>query len=236
MSDPVATPTDLETYLGLDAGSINEARATLLLAAAQRKCERIVNPCPPEAADIVLEVAGRAYANVTSARQMSQGSASVSFGAQNSTMGVGGLYLSRSNKAELRLIAGRGSAFSADTMPTGTNAAQLVTVTATAGTFTLSFQGHTTSDLAFDAAPGVVQTALEALPSIGAGNVAVTGALFVTFVNRLGASPMPLLTGDGSGLAGGTVSIVTVVDGVLAPGAGLPPWGRDYGLAPQYGW
>jgi hypothetical protein len=230
MSTPVCTPTELETFLGMPTGTIDTARATLLIAKAQAKCERIVSPVPADAADIVLEVAARAYNNVAGSTQMSLGSASTSL--------PGGLYLSKSNKAELRLIAGRGSAFSADTLPTGTNAVQTVTVAATAGTFTLTFQGATTAALAFDATAAAVQAALEALPSVGAGNVAVSGAYAVAFVNRLGRNPMPLLVADGAGLAGGTVSVVTTTAGVTAPGGDLPPWGRDYSssLGYTYGW
>lgn len=42
--------------------------------------------------------------------------------------------------------------------------------------FTLTFGGDTTSELEHDADPATVQAALEALPSVGAGNVTVTGA------------------------------------------------------------
>lgn len=225
MSTPVCTPAQLETFLGMQAGTIDQARAALLITQAQSKCERIVSPVPDSAADIVLEVAGRAYNNVAGATQLGLGSASTSV--------PGGLYLSKSNKAELRLVAGRGSAFSAETMPTGTNAIQTVTVAATAGTFTLTFQGHTTTALAFDATTTAVQGALEALPSVGAGNVRVSGAYAVEFLNLLGLNPMPLLTADGTGLTG-TVSVVTTRAGVTAPGANLPPWARDYGTPPGY--
>ena len=54
---------------------------------------------------------------------------------------------------------------------------QSLKVSATAGTFRLKFEEETTADIAFNApnreAPGSVQSALEALPSIGAGNVFV---------------------------------------------------------------
>ena len=43
------------------------------------------------------------------------------------------------------------------------------------GPFPLSFGGHTTSDIAWNAAPSALQAALEALPSVGAGKVTVTG-------------------------------------------------------------
>jgi hypothetical protein len=228
MSNPVATPTDLELYLGLAAGSIDTDRAELILSLAQAKCERITSPLSSAAQDIVLEVAARAYNNVTSAHQAGIGSAQVSYGSPNSSVGIGGLYLSKANKAELRLIAGRGSAFSHDTMPTGVNAVQSVTVSASSGTFTLTFSGATTSALAYNATAAQVQTALAALAPIGAGNVSVTGAYSVEFTNRLGLWPMPLLTADGSGLAGGTVSVQTTTEGVAAPGSNLPPWDNDY--------
>ena len=50
-----------------------------------------------------------------------------------------------------------------------------VAIVADDGTFPLSFGGHTTSDIAWNAAPSALQAALEALPSVGAGKVTVTG-------------------------------------------------------------
>jgi hypothetical protein len=59
----------------------------------------------------------------------------------------------------------------------GGNELQLLKVSATAGTFRLKFEGETTADISFEAPnrekPGSVQSALEALPAIGAGNVLV---------------------------------------------------------------
>jgi hypothetical protein len=229
VSTPIATSTDLELYLGQEPGTINPARADQILSMAQDLAETIVTPLPAAAKAVVLAVSARAYNNVTSAHQMGLGSAQVSYGAQNSSMGVGGLYLSRSDKATLRALAGRGSAFSAGTLPTGVNAVQTVTITATAGTFTLSFGGATTTALAFDATASDVQTALEALAPIGVGNVSVTGAYVVTFINTLGAWPVPLMVLDGSALTG-TGSVVTSTVGVAGPGQNLPPWGFDYSV------
>ena len=45
----------------------------------------------------------------------------------------------------------------------------------TAGQFKLSFEGQQSTDLPFDASPEAVQSALEALPAIGSGNVRVRG-------------------------------------------------------------
>lgn len=228
MSNPVAVPTDLELYLGLDAGTIDTARATLVLQLAHDLCESVVSPVPTLAKGVELGIASRVYANATSAHQMSLGSAAVSFGSQNSSMGIGGLYLSRADKITLRRLAGRGSAFTADVLPSGADAVQSVTVSASSGTFTLTFSGTTTAPIAFNATAADVQAALAALAPIGAGNVSVTGAYSVTFTGKLGKWPTPPMVADGSGLAGGTVTVAITAPGISAPGANLPPWDSDY--------
>lgn len=76
----------------------------------------------------------------------------------------------------------------------------------TGGTFTLTFGGQTTSAIAYNAAASAVQTALEALSTIGNGNVIVTGSAggpyTVEFVNDLGRQGVGAVTGDGSSLTG----------------------------------
>lgn len=57
----------------------------------------------------------------------------------------------------------------------GTNEVQRVTSYMTAGTFTLTHNGNTTSALNWNDTAGTIQAALEALASIGAGNVTCTG-------------------------------------------------------------
>ena len=83
--------------------------------------------------------------------------------------------------------------------------------TPSAGTFTLSFMGATTDPIAFNASAATIDTALEALSTIGAGNVAVTaGSDFVfTFGGDLAALSLPLVTIDGSGLTGAGAEAVT---------------------------
>src|SRR4051794_40900539 len=62
--------------------------------------------------------------------------------------------------------------------------------TPTGGTSTLTYAGATTAAIAYNAAASAVQTALEALPNIGPGNVAVSGGpgpgtpYVVTFQNQ----------------------------------------------------
>lgn len=68
------------------------------------------------------------------------------------------------------------------------------------GTFPLTFGGSTTTGIPYNAAPAAMESALAALPSIGAGNVTVTGTpgnYLVTVINRAGT-----LTGSILGLLG----------------------------------
>ncbi len=88
----------------------------------------------------------------------------------------------------------------------------------TGGTFTLTFNGNTTTALSFDATAAAVDAALEALPSVGAGNVVVGGgpgpnsAWTVGFTGTLGAADVPSITGNGSALVDGCgVGVCTAV-------------------------
>lgn len=90
---------------------------------------------------------------------------------------------------------------------------------ASGGTFTLTYRGYTTSAIAYNAANSAVQTALQALFPIGAGNVTVSGTaptFTVTFTGALGGQNVAQLTGDGSALTGGTLTITTSTQGVNA--------------------
>jgi len=72
----------------------------------------------------------------------------------------------------------------------------------TAGTFTVTHNANTTSALAYDLTAAALQTALEGLASVGAGNVTVTEATDVytiTFAGTL-ANTAQTITVDGSGL------------------------------------
>lgn len=225
MSAPIATPSDLATYLG--DSNIDTNRATQSLLLAQTLCETIWATLDSRALGTVLAVAARQYVNVTSAHDVALGTAHVAYAGPGGTQGVGGLYLSRSDKQTLRRLAGRGGGYSTDTLPTGTSAVLSVTVTATAGTYTLSFSGAVTGPIAYNATAADLQAALEGLATIGAGNVSVTGTYLVTFGGTLATTPVPPLVADGTGLTG-TVTTATVTPGVLAPGQGLPPWDYDY--------
>jgi hypothetical protein len=83
-----------------------------------------------------------------------------------------------------------------------------ITGTATAGTFTLSYAGSTTAAIAFNATAATVQAAVQALASVGAGNVVCTGGplpatpVVVTFTGALGALPLNLLSLGTNSLTG----------------------------------
>lgn len=105
----------------------------------------------------------------------------------------------------------------------GTNEQQTVTISATGGTFTISYGGQTTTALAYNAAGSVVQAALEALSSIGTGNIAVSlgGSVYtLTFQNALGNTNVAAVTTNASLLTGGagTATVATTVPGVAAIG------------------
>jgi len=79
-----------------------------------------------------------------------------------------------------------------------------------AGTFTLTYKGQTTSGLAFNATSATVQTAFTGLSTVGAGNATVTGSAggpyIITFAGTL-ALDTTAITGSGASLTGGTFTI-----------------------------
>lgn len=82
-----------------------------------------------------------------------------------------------------------------------------ITGSPTGGTFDLSFGSETAADIAYDADAATVQAALEALNNIGSSNVSVSGTnpnFAVTFQGALAQAKMPLLSGDGTSLTGGS--------------------------------
>ena len=104
----------------------------------------------------------------------------------------------------------------------GVNEVQTITASATptGGTWTISFDGATTSALQYNANAAAVQTALEALPTIGSGNVTVSGgalgtaAFTVTFIGTEGSLSQPAMTVSSSLTGSGiTLSIVVLTEG-----------------------
>jgi hypothetical protein len=101
----------------------------------------------------------------------------------------------------------------------GTTAVQTVTLSGTpsSGTFTLTFNNATTTPINYAAAASAVQSALEALSTIGTGNVTVTGSAggpyTVTFAGQLVNMFQPTLIPDSTLLVGGTAHVVATTPG-----------------------
>lgn len=124
----------------------------------------------------------------------------------------------------------------------GTNEVQTLstTGTVTAGTFTLTWSGQTTTAIAWNATASTVQAALIALSNIGPADMVCTGGplpatpVVCTFSGTLGNTNVAQMTSTDT-LTGGSTSIATTTAGV-APGntialvAGSPlTWSRSAG-------
>ena len=106
---------------------------------------------------------------------------------------------------------------------------------ATAGTFTIAFEGEQTVDIEFNATPEDVQAALELLPNIGPGNVLVTGEVLddgtvltipevplrIEFVGDLEEMPLDEITIDSTNLTNAAVEIETIKQGFVDTFANL---------------
>ncbi len=115
--------------------------------------------------------------------------------------------------------------FNGENYAGGTNAVYHVDIgAAVGGTFTLTFYGQTTATIAYNADPTTggssVRAKLEALTTIGTGNVTVTGTgstidpYVITFVNDLGSVPLTL-TGSGASLTvSGPLTVASATTGV----------------------
>ena len=108
------------------------------------------------------------------------------------------------------------------------NEQQTVTLTGTpsGGTFTITFDGQTTSAIAYNASAATVEAALEALSNITAGDVDVTGSAggpwTVDFVNGMAAANQPQMTANGASLTGGSGQALAVSE--ITASAGPNHW------------
>lgn len=101
----------------------------------------------------------------------------------------------------------------------GRNEKQTVTIDATGGTFTLTFNGQTTTAIAFNASAQAVEDALVALSNVALGDVDVTlvGAVYtVEFIGLLARTNVPVMTSSAALLTGGahTAVVATTVAGI----------------------
>jgi hypothetical protein len=113
------------------------------------------------------------------------------------------------------------SAWGANVLTAPTDEVQKLTVSASAGTYKLSFDGATTADIAFDAGAGEVGSALSELPTTGAAGISNLelsgdGPYTITFKNdfnsSMQATDVPQIGVDTSQLTG-TASVETITQG-----------------------
>ncbi len=110
-------------------------------------------------------------------------------------------------------------AFGWDVAPGAVDEEQEVRIRATAGQFKLTYEASTTPDLPFDASAEEVKAALNALPSLAAGSVSVTGILG----GIPGTTPsIYVVRFDGGALKASDVDQITVADGTTPLSGGNP--------------
>lgn len=91
-----------------------------------------------------------------------------------------------------------------------------ITGTPTGGTFVLGFKGAITSPVAYNASSATVQSALQALSTIGSGNVTCSGGslpgtpVVCTFAGALATGLQPLIVAGEGGFTGGSSPTATV--------------------------
>ena len=93
---------------------------------------------------------------------------------------------------------------------------QTITMGASGGTFTLGFEGATTTSIPFGAPASTVRSRLQDLATIGTDNATVSksGSVWtVTFTGALAGADVPQLTANGAALTGGGASVATLSDG-----------------------
>jgi hypothetical protein len=121
----------------------------------------------------------------------------------------------------------------------GTDEVQTITIggTPTGGTFRLSFEGATTAAIAWSATNATlianIDAALEALPTIGTGNVTTAvgtmtagiGTATVTFVSGLGKRAVPTIVVVENAMTGTTptLAVAETTPGVNAAALGAAP-------------
>lgn len=104
------------------------------------------------------------------------------------------------------------------------------------GTFTLTVGAQTTSPITHNATAGAVRTALEALSTVGAGNVHVEKLSSsphtwrVYFINARADQPVTM-TGDGAGLTGGALTVTATATGAVVSVAGAT---NTYPVLPRH--
>jgi hypothetical protein len=137
---------------------------------------------------------------------------------------AGDVYVADEDNNRIDRFAGNGdfvSAWGRDTIAAAVNERQALVLEATGGSYTLSLGGSTTAPIPSSPNRFAVESELAALPTVGSGNVSLSGEgtvihpFVVTFQGALAGADKPTLIADTSGLSG-TVEISTIANGTSA--------------------
>ena len=121
------------------------------------------------------------------------------------------------------------TAFDPSTFAPAANSKSL-TITGTAGTYTISVGGTASAPIAYDANANAIKAAIEGIAAVGAGKVTVTGT--GPFIIAPDASVTGTLTATGTGLTGGAATLTNVA----ATGTGWTNIGHtSRGDLPEFG-
>lgn len=100
---------------------------------------------------------------------------------------------------------------------------QTINMSASGGTYTVTLGASTSAAIAFNASASALQSALEAMPSIGVGNVRVSGGTTspyaLTFQGALADTNLTQITLNTGSLTGGTATAATTADGAALGGS-----------------
>lgn len=217
------TPISDSFVLGNDYSTIQNGSS-----AGQDEVQKITLTNSPSGGTFTLTFgANTTTAIAYNAPATGAGSVQAALGALASIGGTGNVGVTGSNggpwtvtfqgtlaDAAQALITGSGTSLTGDVVNiaetihgnAGTSQVETVTLVNTAsGSFTLSFNGQTTAAIAYNASAATIQTDLQALSSIGSGNVAVSGSFpswIVTFQGTLATTPLPAMAGSAANLVG----------------------------------
>ncbi len=208
---------------GLFAGFLAAALVLLVAASGASASKVVIDSVEDSRTDFGQRTKGGGFSSTVTADAVNA--------TGNGGVGAGDFYVVDSGSNRIQRFTSSGEwkeAWGFDVVDSGTgngDAIQSLTVDASGGQFKLSFGGDTTPDLPYNATASQVQAALRNLPSIGAGNVSVTGGpggssvpYGIFFEGSLaGAAQSPIVASSGTTPLSGGAATATVR--TINPGA-----------------
>ncbi|BDI29407.1 hypothetical protein CCAX7_14580 [Capsulimonas corticalis] len=122
-----------------------------------------------------------------------------------------------------------GPRYNAGAPVNGVDEVHTITGAATGGTIPFTYGNRQTAQLPFNVSAAALQTALQGLGSINAGNVICTGGplgtapIVCTFGGELSGLDVPMISVDNTLATGGVVSVASTTNGVSGTARGSLP-------------